>query len=207
MSLSPHRAWLVDLDGTLYLPLPVKLAMAAELLVFGLRDLGGIRAFRKEHEALREEGGEWRPSPYRVQLERAAEKLATGGDVDSAVRDLEPRVVEWMQARPGKWIRLFRRKALIAELRAFRTAGGKTALVSDYPGAAKLAALDLAGDFDAVVCNGEEGGPLRLKPEPDGYLLAAERLGVPPGRCLVIGDRDDADGEAARRAGMDFRKV
>jgi beta-phosphoglucomutase-like phosphatase (HAD superfamily) len=33
-------------------------------------------------------------------------------------------------------------------------------------------------------------------------LSAAERLGIAPANCLVIGDRDDADGAAARAAGM-----
>lgn len=79
--------------------------------------------------------------------------------------------------------------------------------MSDYPGSRKLAALGLTDDFDVVVCNGEPGGPTRLKPAPDGYLLAAERLGFAPEECLVVGDRDDADGEAARRGKMDFRKI
>jgi HAD superfamily hydrolase (TIGR01509 family) len=46
-----------------------------------------------------------------------------------------------------------------------------------------------------------------MKPDPDGMLRAAALLRVPPERCLVIGDRDDADGGAARAAGMGFRKV
>ena len=61
--------------------------------------------------------------------------------------------------------------------------------------------------FEVVVANGEAGGPRWLKPDPDGYLSAAGRLGVAPERCLVLGDRADADGEAARRAGMTFRHV
>lgn len=201
MKRTSHSAWLVDLDGTLYSPTPVKLAMAAELLLFGLSDLAAIRAFRSEHEALREEGGEYLPSPFHEQLKRAAKALGVSPE------SLEPSVAKWMQQRPCKWIRRFARSPLIAELRAFRASGGKTALVSDYPGSLKLEALGLTGDFDAVVCNGEPGGPARLKPAPDGYLLAAERLGFPPEECLVIGDRDDADGEAARRGQMDFRKV
>lgn len=41
----------------------------------------------------------------------------------------------------------------------------------------------------------------RGKPEPDGFLLAARKLGVSPGRCLVF--EDAAAGiEAGRRAGM-----
>jgi HAD superfamily hydrolase (TIGR01509 family) len=58
-----------------------------------------------------------------------------------------------------------------------------------------------------VVASGENGGPTRLKPHPDGMLRAARALGVEPSRCLVIGDRDDADGAAARAAGMAFRRV
>ncbi|HMJ15422.1 MAG TPA: HAD-IA family hydrolase, partial [Polyangiaceae bacterium] len=61
--------------------------------------------------------------------------------------------------------------------------------------------------FDTVVASGEPDGPRRLKPHPDGYLAAAQRLGVPAERCLVIGDRQDADGAAATAAGMQFRWV
>lgn len=39
------------------------------------------------------------------------------------------------------------------------------------------------------------------KPDPEGYLLAAKRLGVAPARCIVFEDTA-AGHEAARRAGM-----
>ncbi|HEV8245640.1 MAG TPA: HAD family hydrolase, partial [Polyangiaceae bacterium] len=77
--------------------------------------------------------------------------------------------------------------------------------VSDYPAQRKLAALGTPELFDVVVASGEPGGPRRLKPHPEGFLRAAEALGVAPARCLVIGDREDADGLAARAAGMGFR--
>jgi sugar-phosphatase len=41
----------------------------------------------------------------------------------------------------------------------------------------------------------------RGKPDPEGYLRAAERLGVPPGECIVIEDAP-AGLAAARAAGM-----
>lgn len=41
----------------------------------------------------------------------------------------------------------------------------------------------------------------RGKPEPDIFLHAAQRLGVPPERCIVVED-SPAGIEAARRAGM-----
>jgi HAD superfamily hydrolase (TIGR01509 family) len=41
----------------------------------------------------------------------------------------------------------------------------------------------------------------RGKPAPDMFLLAAERLGVPPARCLVFEDAEPGI-LAARAAGM-----
>lgn len=201
MTTPKHAAWLFDLDGTLYAPLPVKLMMAAELVLFGAGKIKSIGAFRREHEALRESGAHFQPSPYNEQLSRAAEKLGCPQD------QLAPVIAKWMQDRPRKWIRLCARKSIIAELRNFRAEGGKTALVSDYPATGKLKALGLLGDFDVVVSNGEPGGPTRLKPFPDGYQIAAEALGCKAAECLVIGDREDADGLAASRAGMAFRLV
>lgn len=42
-----------------------------------------------------------------------------------------------------------------------------------------------AGTFDTVVTGDQVS---RGKPAPDPYLLAAERLGVPPGECVAIED-------------------
>ena len=97
----------------------------------------------------------------------------------------------------GKWIARFRRDSLLDEIRAFRSSGGRTGLVSDYPARQKLESLGVAELFDVVIANGESDGPSWIKPNPSGYLRAAEHLGVAPSRCLVIGDREDADGEAA----------
>ncbi len=215
--MSEHDAWLVDLDGTLYYPLWVKLAMAAELSLLGWTSISTLRSFRKQHEHLREEiatlaaeGAEHvverelshsAPSPFHEQIQRTAQALGR------EPADVEGRVMEWMFRRPGKWIRLFRRRGLLDEIAGFRAAGGKTALVSDYPATDKLERLGHSGLFDAVVANGEPDGPRRLKPDPEGYLVAAQRLGIAPARCLVLGDRDDADGAAARAAGMQFRLV
>jgi len=198
--MADHDAWLVDLDGTLYYPLPVKLAMSLELLVGGASVIQVLRNFRNQHEILRGE----RPSgsnAYRLQLERAAN--VTGKDVAL----VERAVTEWMHERPGRWISAFRRKALLDEIVSFRSSGGKTALVSDYPARTKLTSLGVTELFDVVVANGEPDGPTWIKPDPSGYLRAAERLGIAPSRCLVIGDRDDADGAAARAAKMAFRLI
>jgi HAD superfamily hydrolase (TIGR01509 family) len=193
-----YAAWLVDLDGTLYRQMPVKLAMAAELMLFGWGSIQTLRTFRHTHEALRHDSSSsaLALSPFQRQLEHAAERLGR------PTSDVERIVREWMFERPLKWVARARRQALLDALRAYRAQGGKTALVSDYPASGKLRALGALELFDLVVSSGEQGGPSKLKPDPEGYLSAASRLGIEPARCLVIGDRDDADGEAARAAGM-----
>ncbi len=54
-------------------------------------------------------------------------------------------------------------------------------------------------DFFQAVAGGDE--VLRSKPDPAVYLLAAERLGVPPARCLAFEDSDHG-ALAAHRAGL-----
>jgi len=198
---SDFSAWLIDLDGTLYRPLGVKIAMGIQLAIRGRGAIRTVRVFRAVLEQVRCAETENGRDPFRRQLSLAAARM--GIDANT----LEATVTEWMFHRPRPWLRLFRRRSLLAEIAVFRLAGGRTGLVSDYPAMLKLEALKAVHLFDVVVASGEPGGPPRLKPAPDGYLLAAERLGVDPADCLVIGDRLDTDGEAARRAGMAFRKV
>ncbi|GAA1527276.1 HAD family phosphatase [Kribbella lupini] len=54
------------------------------------------------------------------------------------------------------------------------------------------------GMFDDLVISGEVG--LR-KPEPEIYLLAAERIGLPPAECVFVDDLE-LNVEAARALGM-----
>lgn len=198
MDTAKYQAWLVDLDGTLYRPLPVKLVMGASLLLKGRKALPAIKAFRAAHEEVRAQKLAPGRSPYQAQLELAAK--ASGWELER----LSQTVEEWMIQRPGPWLKRACRSALVAQIDAFVRGGGTCALVSDYPASKKLAAMGLQSLFSAVVSSGEPGGPTQLKPDPEGYLLAAKALGVLPEACLVIGDRKDADGEAAKRAGMGF---
>ena len=85
---------------------------------------------------------------------------------------------------------------LLAEL---RQRGVRLAVASSSRNATLiLRRLGLLDRFDAVVdgCDISRG-----KPDPEAFLLAAERLGLPPEECVVVEDAA-AGVEAARRAGM-----
>jgi len=66
-----------------------------------------------------------------------------------------------------------------------------------------LRATNLLDKFDTLVCAEDYQ---RGKPAPDGFLLAAERLGVPPSECLVFEDTELGI-QAATAAGMASVKV
>jgi beta-phosphoglucomutase-like phosphatase (HAD superfamily) len=72
-----------------------------------------------------------------------------------------------------------------------------------HQAAHKLALADLTGFFETVVVIEDVA---HAKPAPDPFLLAAQRLGVSPTRCLVFED-SDTGAEAAHRAGCTVVQV
>ncbi len=84
-------------------------------------------------------------------------------------------------------------------LRALRARGVRVAVGSSSKNAPVI--LDRAAllkEVDAVVDGNDVS---RSKPAPDVFLLAAEKIGLPPEECLVLEDAPSGV-EAARRAGM-----
>jgi beta-phosphoglucomutase len=86
-------------------------------------------------------------------------------------------------------------------LAALKAAGWKQAIASSAPGVnvtMMLRVAGLEGCLDAVVSADDV---TKGKPDPEVFLTAAARLGVPPGRCIVVEDAA-AGVEGARRGGM-----
>jgi FMN phosphatase YigB (HAD superfamily) len=196
-----YAAWIIDLDGTLYRHNYVRAMMMIELLLWGRPEIQILRTFRREQERLRVDGPASQDNPFELQIQSAALRLGI------STCEVRTAIERWMFERPGRWLRIFRRRRFLGAIAMFRAGGGRTALVSDYPARRKLAAMGAAELFDVVVACGEPNGPSCLKPQPVGLLSAAAQLGVSAADCLVIGDRSEVDGEAARRAGMAFRHI
>jgi beta-phosphoglucomutase len=86
-------------------------------------------------------------------------------------------------------------------LARLRDQGWRQAIASAAPRAnvdAIVRALGIAHYFGAITSSEDV---TRGKPDPQVYLTAAQRLGVPPARCVVVEDAP-AGVEGARRAGM-----
>jgi HAD superfamily hydrolase (TIGR01509 family) len=122
-----------------------------------------------------------------------------------AGRELTEEEAEELQRRHGELFRELlpdRRPlpgavALLAELRERSVAHGIATSGRRPEIDRSLEALGVPPETVVV----ERGDVARAKPEPDLFLACAERIGVPPSGCYVIGDAV-WDLLAARRAGM-----
>lgn len=92
-----------------------------------------------------------------------------------------------------------------ALLKALRSAGCRTGIVSNKPDSAvqPLYEAFFADTMDTAV--GEREG-IRRKPAPDTVLAAMERLGASEGETLYVGD-SEVDIQTAKNAGVDCASV
>ncbi len=180
------RAVIFDLDGVL-----VSTDELHYLAWKQLADAQDIPFDRKTNHRLR---GVSRMQSLEIILERAArsyspeQKTAMADAKNARYRDLLMTLTP-ADALPGAE----------AMLTALRARGVKIAVGSSSRNVSLiLERLGWSDRFDAVV----DGNDIQhSKPHPEVFVLAAQRLGVPPAQCLVVEDAA-AGVAAARRAGM-----
>lgn len=160
----------------------------------GMATVRMLRAYRCAQERLRQSGCDG-ADLCTAQLALAAEHSRNSvGRVSDTVR-------RWMETEPLDAVAAARHDGLADVLAAARRRGIRLGIVSDYPAAAKLDALQLSWAFDVVVC-AQDRDVQRFKPDPRGLQVALDRLRVTPDEALYVGDRPDVDAAAARRAGV-----
>jgi putative hydrolase of the HAD superfamily len=188
-TFSNKRATILDLDGTLYYQMPVRLCMALRLTLQcfypdGLRTLRLIFAARK----LYEQGFD--------ETERVA---ALAERFHISIKAIQTMIHVWMVEKTLPFVRLFRDRRLIANMERARRHGIMLIVLSDYPVTEKLSALGFHPD---AAYSAQELGC--LKPCPDGLRQVLKDLRLTPSECLLIGDRRDKDGQLAENIGMDY---
>lgn len=198
LPLDGIRAVIFDLDGTLYNKkgLPLRLITADPLHMFML---GNERKARKELM------GQWfgdEEAYYNTLFARVAE--LSHSTPEKAQHWYERHYMPNMQRilrrhyRVEPWV-----EGMLADL---RQKGIKTAVYSDY-GCLRERLEALGFDcawVDAVADAPHLGG---LKPSSEAATKLCAMLDVDPTETLMVGDRDDTDGETARRCSMRFLHV
>jgi HAD superfamily hydrolase (TIGR01509 family) len=199
------KASILDVDGTLYDHSGLKRRLIRSIFFHTLlrphtwtkvwKESKAVACFRsiRESDDILEQ-----PNIAGRQFEVPARQLGMGPE------ELRAIIEHYMFTLPCKFLGEFRRPSLPEFLDALKLLEIKTAVFSDYPAEEKLAALGLEVD---LVVDGTMPEVDALKPKPDGLLVTCEMLGLDPEECVFIGDRDDKDGECARRAGMPYMLI
>jgi HAD superfamily hydrolase (TIGR01509 family) len=174
---------------------PVTQAPDGDTLQAVLFDMDGLLIdseplwFEVETEVMTRLGGTWTPADQEALL---------GSSLDRSVRYfLERARVPADPAEVGEWMV----GGIVAKVRdrGVTIMPGATALVADVAASGLPYALVTSSQrrfVDAVLARTGLRFPVvvtgsdvtRSKPDPEPYLLAARRLGVPPAHCLVLED-------------------
>ena len=187
-----------DLDGTLY----DKRGLSLRMVLHALGDVRKMQAERKTRASMK---GQWLGDEkrfYQVYFKRLAERLQCSPEC--ACQWYESRYMPLMVRMIGKYQPL--NAKLLPILQECKENKIKMVVLSDYGHAKeKLEVLGLEPEqFDWIVSAPELGG---LKPATELLRKVADKMGIDPTECLVVGDREDTDGDMARATGAKFYKV
>ncbi len=203
MTTRPIRAILLDVDGTLYHQDALRCLIALELSALPLvkgsyrsaahvwRVLRGFRRVREELRCL----GSPTTSLAELQYVETAKRIGMGP------AEVEQIVVEWIDQRPLKYLRLCRRRGIEGFLAFLESKAIHIGVFSDYPTLNKLQALGLSCRTMLALC-ATDPDINAFKPHPKGFLRACAIWGLPPEEVLYIGDRSEVDAVGAAAAGM-----
>lgn len=198
LNLEGKKAVIFDLDGTLF----DKKRLAFHLVMADLPYMFVLNTERKARKSL---------SGVRFEDERTYYETLYA---EVAIRrHLSVKRVKWwyehryMPSMLKVLKKYYKQRQWVAPLmQELRAQGIKTAVYSDYGNLPeRLAALGIdANLFDLLAEAPSMGG---LKPCKESLMTVCCHLGVTPNQAIMVGDREDTDGESARRCGMDFTLV
>lgn len=198
LDLEGIRAVVFDVDGTLFdkSRLPLHLVLADPLYMFVLNN---------ERKARKTLSGVYF-GDERTYYETLYGKVAI-------LSHLSAKRVKWwydhryMPAMIKVLKKHYKLRPWVSELLpALKEKGIKVAVYSDYGCIEeRLATLGFQREWADVVADAPKMGG--LKPCKESLLAVCRQLGVDPSETLMVGDKDETDGESARRCGMRFHLI
>ncbi|MCK4261033.1 MAG: HAD family hydrolase [Halanaerobiales bacterium] len=192
------KAVIFDLDGTLYDQRALRRCMFLDIMAYYLMHLRRL----KDLKILRDFRHERKKNAFEAVGDIESAQYIWGAQASGVSPERVCSVVqEWIFRIPLRHISSCRYPGVLEFFDNLHHRGISTAIFSDYPAAEKIATLGLSNCF--IFCTTDNNINC-LKPNPKGLFVIAETLGISVEQCLFIGDRDDRDGECARRAGMKY---
>ena len=178
--MSELKGLVVDYGGVLTNTLEETMAAWAEADGLDVSEFGG--AMKKWLGSSYGEESATNPVHALERGELAMTQFEEGLAARLKTKDGRPIVAEGLLGRMFAGFQI--QPLMLDALRRSRAAGIRTALLSNSWG------MDYPREgwdefFDAVVISGEVG---MRKPEPEIFLITAERLGLPPQMCVMVDD-------------------
>lgn len=193
--LSQYKAYIFDLDGTLYDNRRIGFNLVRRDL-FHILYIKGERMARK---MLRGVEFSSKDEFYEHFFKEASTEAGVPVDIytswyEKKYRDVLTRTLKHSYKGHSEAVDVFRK---------LHDNGAKVAVYSDYCGVEdRMSALKLPPKSVDYLFDAEEFGA--LKPAKAPFLKIAGILGQSPEDILVIGDRTDTDGKGAKMSGMNF---
>jgi putative hydrolase of the HAD superfamily len=206
-----YKAVVFDLDGTLY----PNSRLYFRLITYALKNLRFLIAFDKarcfyrknqERSGIKETGGKSNKEGFlKIDAAEGHDFYSTQAALVAKILRAEPEAVKERiekQIYRG-WEPYFHHVKLYSGVRetleAFRSAGLKLGLLSDFPPEAKLKNLSADSYWDTVLCTERFGV---LKPDTLPFLKMAQALELDPRQILFVGNSLRYDINGAKKAGM-----
>lgn len=214
-----YKAVVFDLDGTLYNQTKLRLNMAVRLGVYycshfwKIKELFVLKYFREVRDKWDEVSASLESEFGHAEGNFAEDSATEDSAVDDAQyayisgkKGVSPEYVErvvkkWIYDNPLDLLGKYRNEKLHSYIEGLQAAKIPVVIFSDYPIEDKIASLSIKPD--GMYCPGDERN-IELKPSPMGLELILNDFALAPEEILMVGDRDEKDGEAARRAGVDY---
>lgn len=204
-SLSDYKAVIFDLDGTLYYQKPFRIRMLLYLIGYALAHPSGVkdifliqkyRQIRENWDEIEQKGS------YREDMDLDSRQFAYVAGIKRVSPERVRNAVRlFMLEAPPKLLPAYRDDVIAALIDKLHEKGVKVVVYSDYPVKDKLEAL--AVKADACFTSADEAIGC-MKPDPKGLGIILKTLGISAEEAIMIGDRYEKDGLAAKRNNMDY---
>lgn len=197
--INTYKLVIWDLDGTLYYQRAFRLKMALVMLSKLLlrpsrwRELAVILTYRRIRE-------EWNPDDFGEGLEER-QYMVCGESCGMSGQKVRQLVEQWMLKEPLDHLKLYRDDQAAELIARLSEAGTVNVVYSDYPTRDKLKALNIQAERQFCSSDIEINC---MKPNPRGIQYILKSMKIKAEDTLIIGDRMEKDGEAAKAAGVDY---
>ena len=192
--------FIFDVDGTLYDQKKMRTKMMIELAKYysvrpwKLNELKILKDFREHREHLGKMESTMIGSEQYNIYDRSNLKID----------EIKEIVAKWIRSEPLRHIYKYTYENIRQLFLYLHQQNISTAVLSDYYPNLKMKAMELPCNH---MYSSESPEINSLKPNPKGIEFILKDLGLSRERTVFIGDRNDTDGLASQRSGVEFIKV